>query len=174
MQHLGENGVDTGLGEKEQHIKSSTRVKSQMSFVSCVSLTRVSNMSENFEPRDNPAFQNDSNYKEVPSASNSERSPNGQSKGAERHESFDFETPKEAAYTKDTPVTNANPEIRSRTKKMSVGVSAIVKAKQFAQQVAEKHRKGSDIHMIDKLCRYVFPLTFFVFNAIYFAIVLTL
>ena len=129
-------------------------------------------MSDNVGPRDNPAFQDDGNFNEAHSTSNSERGQKGLRNGAERCE-FDVESSTEGAYNQATPVTNGNPEIRNRTKKMSVGVSAVVKAKQFAQQLAEKHRKGSDIHMIDKLCRYVFPLTFFIFNAIYFAIVLT-
>lgn len=172
LQHIGENYIDTVLREKESNTKSSIGVKSQISFVSCVSLKRASNTSDNIGPRDNPAFQNESNDNEVQSTSNSERGQNELSNGGERSE-FDVERSTKGTYTQATPVTNVSPELRNRTKRMSVmGVSAVVKAKQIAQQLAEKHRKGSDIHMIDKLCRYVFPLTFLIFNAIYFAIVL--
>ena len=52
-------------------------------------------------------------------------------------------------------------------------LAAIVKAKQLARKLAEKHQKEGDIHMIDKLCRILFPLTFIVFNVVYFAIVAT-
>ena len=52
-------------------------------------------------------------------------------------------------------------------------LAAIVRAKQFARKLAEKHQKEGDIHMIDKLCRILFPLTFILFNVIYFAIVAT-
>ena len=50
-------------------------------------------------------------------------------------------------------------------------IAAIVKAKQLARKLAEKHQKEGDIHMIDRLCRILFPVTFIAFNIIYFVIV---
>ena len=56
---------------------------------------------------------------------------------------------------------------------ISFSFAAIVKAKQLARKLAEKHQKEGEIHMIDKLCRVLFPFSFIVFNIVYFAIVAT-
>ena len=56
---------------------------------------------------------------------------------------------------------------------ISFSFTAIVKAKQLARKLAEKHQREGEIHMIDKLCRILFPFSFILFNIIYFAIVAT-
>ncbi len=53
------------------------------------------------------------------------------------------------------------------------GISAVVKAFGFGKKLAEKHHHKNEVHVIDKLSRYLFPLVFLIFNALYFAIVLT-
>lgn len=58
-------------------------------------------------------------------------------------------------------------------KRFPFSIAAVVKAKQLARRLAEKHQKEGDIHMIDKLCRILFPITFIVFNILYFSTVTT-
>ena len=63
-----------------------------------------------------------------------------------------------------------NPKFNDQPK---FSIAGIVRARNLAKKLAEKHRNASEIHVIDRLSRYLFPLTFAAFNIIYFAIVLT-
>ncbi len=53
------------------------------------------------------------------------------------------------------------------------GIGAVMNARNFAKKLAERHRKRHEIHIIDKISRYLFPIVFFIFNVLYFVIVLT-
>ena len=70
-------------------------------------------------------------------------------------------------HTNESDGSNEN---QLRRRKFSWG--GVLKAIK-ENKLAEKHRKENEIHIIDRISRYLFPTLFLIFNAFYFGLCLT-
>ena len=156
--------VQSLLWQESEDRRKKAREQLQVLSSSLSSLKMNADKANGVGSRANEAFVVDCSDNAVRSRSNSARIHNNWTENetiSEDANEIREETDNEAA-DKDQTSPGAG-----------FSLAAIVKAKQLARKLAEKHQKEGDIHMIDKLCRILFPMTFIIFNIIYFVIVTT-
>eukprot|EP00795_Rhopilema_esculentum_P000780 gene780-10509_t len=157
----GENGNNSGPNKKANGTRENDTIVTAINFPSTTAIKQEDNLSIRGS-RANEAFVIDH-----------EESKDGP-KVNPRMQNWSVEEDKSREETSGVSEDEQVNDARDMTeRRLSVSIAAIVKARQLAKALAEKHKKDNENHMIDKMCRWVFPFSFVLFNGIYFAVVLT-
>lgn len=155
--------ISKSKDSEPDHRSGTSSIVKTSSASSIMSLRSIGDKNQRVNSRTNEAFTIDCHEMPVRSRTNSARLENNWTENGNvckdsAEEGLDESEPRKG---------------KEGTGGLNFSLSAFAKAKQLARKLAEKHQKEGDIHMIDKLCRILFPITFIVFNIIYFVIVMT-